>query len=253
MARLFDDGTTDLLLNANAVVSSYPFSMGGWMNTNDDGINEAIISIGDTATDNELWSLILRGDLAGDNIYFRSRDGGSNKNAITTSGITVDTWHHILGVGTNATDRKVYLDGGNVGSDAINSTPSGLDATAIGINVRDNSISPFSGLLAEMAIWNINLTAAEGAILAAGYSPLFVRPANLVAYWSLIRDTVGDGTGNDNDIVGGFTMAPVNTPTIGAHPRIIYPSQIWVPHKAVAAPGVTVPVMTYHYKQAGGL
>ena len=62
-------------------------------------------------------------------------------------------------------------------------------------------------------------------MLARGYSPLFVRPQNLVAYWPLIRD-------EDQDRVGGYDMAAYNTPSVAAHPPIIYSAQLHIPAPA---------------------
>lgn len=41
------------------------------------------------------------------------------------------------------------------------------------------------GDLAHMAIWEVELTAAEVAALAAGFSPLAIRPVSLHRYWPL--------------------------------------------------------------------
>ncbi len=236
MAYLFDDGSNEYLTNANAVVSGYPVSMGCWFNSNDDTIGQTVLSITDTAGTTELWAVLLAGNVAGDFVRFRSRAGGSNSDAISTVGFTANTWCHCLGVGTNATDRKIYVDGGNVGTNITSSTPAGLDTTSIGINVRSDLVQPLSGLVAEAAIWNINLTAVEAAILAAGYSPLFVRPQNLVAYWPIVREL--------NDRVGGFNLTAVNGPAVSSHPAIIHPSGLWVPHRAAVVPSGNAGIMT---------
>jgi hypothetical protein len=75
-----------------------------------------------------------------------------------------------------------------------------------------------NGRLAECAIWNVALTAAEIASLVKAFSPLLIRPASLVAYWPLIGR-------HDPEICpkGGFDMTLTNTPTTAAHPRIIMP------------------------------
>ena len=73
-------------------------------------------------------------------------------------------------------------------------------------------------IIAEAAVWNVDLTDAEVAILAAGYSPLFVRPQFLVAYWSLFGDS-----SPEPDIIGGYDMTLNNGPTQATHPIIHYP------------------------------
>jgi hypothetical protein len=84
-------------------------------------------------------------------------------------------------------------------------------------------------------------------MLAAGFSPLFVRPQSLVAYWPLIRD-------NDNDIVGGYDMTAYNTPTVAAHPPVIYPVSPHVTYFAGAAPeGDALPMaMQYYHRRRVG-
>jgi len=81
--------------------------------------------------------------------------------------------------------------------------------------------------LAEAGLWDAALTDAEVAILGVGYSPLFVRPQSLVAYWPLVRDA--------KDRVGGYDLTAGGGPVVAAHPRIIYPSPQFVPRKIAAA------------------
>lgn len=73
------------------------------------------------------------------------------------------------------------------------------------------------GSLAEIALWNVYLTAAEQATLSRGFSPLFVRPSALVFYAPLIGRN-----SPETDLRGGLT-GTVTGATTGAHPRIIYP------------------------------
>jgi hypothetical protein len=69
--------------------------------------------------------------------------------------------------------------------------------------------------IAESAIWNVALTAAEIATLAAGYSPLFVRPQSLVFYAPIIREL--------NNLKGGV-LTNNGSAAVSVHPRIIYPT-----------------------------
>ena len=65
-----------------------------------------------------------------------------------------------------------------------------------------------NGDLAHIAIWNVALTDAEIASLyngGIGLDPRYVRSANLVAYWPLIR--------NDLDYIGGYNLTAYNSPT----------------------------------------
>ena len=69
----------------------------------------------------------------------------------------------------------------------------------------------FSGDIAEVGIWNVDLSAAEIAALAKGVSPALIRPQNLLPHLELIREVI--------DVRRGTAFTDVNT-TAAAHPRI---------------------------------
>lgn len=73
--------------------------------------------------------------------------------------------------------------------------------------------SSMNGSIAEPAIWNVALTDAEIASLAAGFTPDQIRPQSLQFYAPLVRDLV--------DARGGRTITNVNSATVATHPRII--------------------------------
>jgi len=119
-----------------------------------------------------------------------------------------------------------------------------LDVTSIGTLYRsDNPGTYVDGSIAEAAMWNVALSDGEVAELATGIRPMRVRPQNIVSYWPCVRD-------QDYDIVGGYDMTPINSPTISAHPPIAYgaPPSLWA--VAAAAPPVgIVPVAMYNYRR----
>ena len=87
----------------------------------------------------------------------------------------------------------------------------------------------WDGQIGEVAMWDVALTDAEVLILSKGFSPLFIRRANLKHYWTFRNGLSGI------DIVGGFNLTAFNTPTHGAsHPPIIYPA----PPHIITAPAV---------------
>jgi len=124
------------------------------------------------------------------------------------------------------------MDGGNKGTNGSSRTPVGINTTWLGRFI-DSSPQRWSGRIAEAAIWNVALSDAEVASLAKGYSPLFIQPTALVAYWPLI----GHAT-TEIDSVGGFGLT-VTGATKAAHPRIIYPSRsrLILPQAAAPAAG----------------
>lgn len=237
MARLFDDAVPQYGRNAGAVISGYPLTMAGWFNTNDVSNPTTVLSISTTTSANHYHWLALMGSVGGDPVRYAVR-GTSERIADSTTGFSVNTWHHACGVGTNATDRAAFIDGGSKGTNAGNMTPSGMDTTTIGVRDDDTINRGMSGLIAEAAVWDVALTDAEVAILGAGLSPLFVRPSSLVAYWPIIGRY-----SPEIDVVGGFNLTLTGPPTVADHPRIILPSRSIIaaaPAAVVAAPSTEV-------------
>lgn len=112
----------------------------------------------------------------------------SNGNgAWRTSAATVNdgNWHHcavsIKGTGANA--GTFYKDG-IAGTAFTQTSPGAFTGTKL-IGCASNSSIFFAGTLADFAIYNAALTAAEIAGLARGARPIHVRPASLVAWWPL--------------------------------------------------------------------
>lgn len=235
MSRLFDDLVSDRLTNANAVITGYPFTLACWFNSDNIGISQVLMSVGDTATADNYHYLRAAGSVAGDPIQAGSAASGTARNAATGTGYSASTWHHACGVFAAAADRAAFIDGGSKGTNTQSTSPAGLDATAIGRLETSTPANHMSGMIAEAAIWDVALTDAEVALLAAGYSPLFVRPQNLVAYWPLIGRT-----SPEIDPIGKFEMT-VTGAVVAAHPRIRYPVGLYA-FSVAAGGGFTVTV-----------
>jgi hypothetical protein len=113
--------------------------------------------------------------------------------------------------------RSAYIDGGSVGTNVQAATynAGAVDRTSIG-RIGDSSPGQeMSGAIAEVAVWDVELSTAEVLELATGFSPMFIRRGSLIHYWRLLN--------NDKDCVGGLDMTATNNPTWTDHPKIIYP------------------------------
>lgn len=224
MAHDFELDSSQYIEVDSAVVTAYPFSMVCWFNSENDAANQFMVTIVDKSQQDVYHDLRCNG-AASNQVQATSREVAEGV-ATTSTGYTVGTWHHAAGVFTNATLRAAFIDGGSKGTNATNITPTGLDRTSIGRLGRASPSAYMDGLLAEIGIWNVALTDEEVARLAAGYSPLLVRPGNLVLYMPLVREI--------HDIVGGIGM--VNTGTVVApHPPISYPTAPLIGLAAAAA------------------
>jgi len=140
--------------------------------------------------------------------------------------------HHGCAVFESTTDRRIYLDaGGKVTNTDSLSSPSGLNRITIGYSDRATNALFFDGEIAEVGVWDISLTDAEVAILAEGFSPLFVRPDRLKFYAPIVREKI--------DIVGGLVLSDFGSPTIQPHTRVFMPAPpMIISAPAAAAAGI---------------
>jgi len=219
MARLFDDSLSEYLYRTPSPVTAPPFSISILARTDDVNLQEAMVSIANPNLEYERHMLWLANDV-GDPIRASTHTSGNPAEAYTTSGVSANTWFHALGIWISNSSRRVYLNGGSFGYDSTEVIPD-LSSSKLGIGyICDSTPSNYwSGIMAEIAIWNVNLTGADAVTLAAGYSPLFVKPQNIVGYWPLID--------NLKDIIGGYDLT-ANGTSITAHPSIIYPTGLLV-------------------------
>lgn len=166
------------------------------------------------------------------NGFFRMYDGGVQPS--TPSGVTAGTWYHVAGRAANIAATGVSAAKDGVFGAADSGVPQTVNIVYLGAQLFGGGVSTFcDGSLAEVGLWNVSLSDDEVAVLALGYSPLFVRPRNLVAYWPLL----GRAT-DEEDWVGGYPLVNVNGSTVVDHPPIIYPEQgrmIVVPSASAAA------------------
>ncbi len=225
MSRLFNDGATDRLYIDQAVLSATPLAMACNFNSNDTSIFHAIMCIADKDNANDMFVIRLLTAGLAQKVSVIAWHNPTTNAAVTSTGYTINTWHHACGIWATPTDSRSFIDGGSKGTDATNVTPVNLDRTSIGAEARSISYFPVSGMLAEVAIWDLSVwpgatdvLKADGferivASLAKGYTPDHF-PLGLVAYWPLIRTI--------NDKVGGYSLTASGT-TVSNHPRVILP------------------------------
>lgn len=218
MARLFDDAVPHSIAGASAPVTGAPLTLACWFNSNDAAAFQTLLELIDASDSGERFLLLALGTSAGDPVSLQvTGDVGGSTSPETSTGYSINTWHHACGVVAAVDDHAVFIDGGSKGTSAASVTPAGIDVSVIGAH-RSDAIPTYSsgasGLIAEVAMWNAALADAEVAVLAEGYSPLLVHPQNLVFYAPLVRELV--------DGVGGVTLTN-NGSTVGDHPRVLLP------------------------------
>jgi len=201
MARTFDNNAANYLEVATVPATGTPVSMACWFNTATVNANDTMISLADSGTTNNWLIMNMRGGVAGDPIAVWINAAGSQQITVTTSGVTAGQWHHGLAVFASSTSRTIYLDGGSSATGTTNLTATGLDRLSVGRVGDSTPSSEFNGQIAEVALWDVALTAADALMLSKGYSPLFVKPGNLIAYYPIIGNN-----SPETDLIAGANL-----------------------------------------------
>lgn len=218
MARSFN-GSNQYAKYGGTVVATEPLTISAWFypTSLDDEVVAAVAKDSDTVA-KSIRFIRTRGDVAGDPFEAQS-DGAAG--ARSGNSCNANQWNHGLGIFVAKNSRSVMLNGGSLvtGTASFSSAVNAENATIAAFAWNNTVANFFTGYIAEVAIWNVALTEAEGQILAKGYSPLFVRPQSLVAYWPLLGRT-----SPEIDIVGGYAMTLYNSPPTVDHPRVLMPT-----------------------------
>lgn len=151
---------------------------------------------------------------------FTTTNGVWNINNL--SSVSSTTWHTVsltYDGGSTSNAPVTYLDGAVIAGTVVSVTPVGtIDNTLNTMQIGNFAAGTrnWDGVLADFAIWDAILTAAEAAALDRGCSPLMIRPASLVEYVPMLRNNVSMKL-----------AAPTITGTVvQPHPRIIMPRPV---------------------------
>jgi len=198
-----------------SVVSAPPFTIQmWWFMTGWGGAFQCGVQIGRSSSGDHRHNIAV-GDSGTPIVSCYSRTTSSDRSQITISAADHNKWNHHVGVWRSSANRQVYLNGAPGGLNTTNLSPSSLNATSIGIQT-DGSNEPATTMrIAEVAIWDIDLSADDIAALAKGFSPLMVRRDRLVEYMPLVRSNWSKS--------GAFGVT--GAPGVLDHPRIILPTE----------------------------
>ena len=221
--------------------TNLPFSVAFWFYNNTASGEDTGWVVGPTAGNAEKHALYTFND----SVRCLTRTGG-NAIAIASGTFATNTWTHAAGRWLSTTDRRVYRDGGNEGTNSTNKT---IAAAANSWVARETggTTKLFDGRIAELAIWNVDIGTDAIAALAKGFSPLLVHPTGLVDYWPLVRHSRG--------IVSGINWTETASPTVLEHTRVFMPSRPQIglaPFVAPPAGGTTIVEIERHYPRGVG-
>lgn len=217
MSRVFAAGSSEhATYDGTPPVTAAPFTVSLWARCTDSGssIFRRAFGLGDKDVTNQQWSINFR-NFGGRSVQFTVQTA-SGEVTSQTGAWSPNQWHHAAGVEASSTSHTAYLDGVAATTNTTSRAPSGADRISIGKPAESSPASSeyFTGDIAEVGIWDVDLTAAEILSLSKGVTPPNIRPGNLVFYAPLVRD---DSAGRD--LVGGLSLTYTGT-SASAHPRV---------------------------------
>lgn len=200
MSRSFN-GSNQYLRHNGSVGIAAPCSISCWIKTSSGAQTAGVITTLNTAV-SEGFAILLIGGKA----YAADR-----ANAVSVASYATNRWVHIVGAFTNNSLRSVYLD--NVKTTNSSSVAGVLPNANVDVGRYGNDSSYYTGLVAEVAFWNIALNETDVYQLYVGASPKKVKPSSLIQYWPLVD------TNNQNSIKGTILTNNGSTNPLD-HPRI---------------------------------
>lgn len=157
------------------------------------------------------------------------RNGGDAFSGVRGSlPISTGVWQHVTATVAWGSAWNLYQNGTNNNGSVIGTSSAGTFTKpntrqgfdGIGAIVPVSSVFRYpDGLVADAAVWRTALTAAEVASLAAGASPLTVRPQSLVFYAPL----VGESATTEVNLIGPALSLSNSPARATSHPRIFNP------------------------------
>jgi hypothetical protein len=210
MARNFTAASSQYLTTISTPVSSGPFTISAFGTIAATAGVKTILSI-ESGNSNILHQLYVTS--AARLGFDQVGSSGYSNLAVNSPLISVNTFFHAAAVVNSQTSRSLFLNGSSKTSNSTNVGTTSVNRINIGSRYFAGSLGGYqNGLIAEVGIWNADLTTEEIESLAKGMTCDKVRPQNLVFYAPLVRELI--------DQKGGLTITNNNSATVANHPRV---------------------------------
>jgi len=186
MAYLFTDPGTSIFLIEQASLTlgsaAVPFTINCWFKTSTTGQNRQFVQIG-TATTN------FRRLAVNTSNQVTAQCSTGTLRTSTAGAFTSGAWNMATGVFSATNNRLAYTNA--VAGTANTNTVTNAQPTILSVGGSQGSPNAFDINLAEVAIWDLALTAADITALYDGHRATQVRPENLIVYMPLVRAPTG--------------------------------------------------------------
>jgi hypothetical protein len=229
-SRTFD-GNSDWFAKAGlSRVLNFPFSMSVWVKSTSDSTSQTAVFYGRTDAYDRMYLIGLSGTYTPDSPFIYARKQATSSSDVTSTGYSTGTWYNVIGVFLADNTRKVYVNGGSVGTDA-NAVVIGEAGTSWSLALgRANDSSPsgyFTGTIAEVGVWSIALGDDDILDLQTNY-PHDVNHANLYGCWklneALATDNAVDLQGTNDLVANGDPGVSTDYPPIGLPQKAVTPT-----------------------------
>lgn len=226
-------------LHCPTPVTAAGFVVSLWFKAPGSDTIRVILSLRDTAVADNYWLIQTQG-FQSDDIAVVANDGTASGSAVAVGGYTPEVWTHVLYRERHSSLRVIYVDGVNIDSDSTTVNPTSIDALWLG----QHTLGDYAGEIAEVAIWDAPLPNGDipkmAESLAAGFSPLLVRPEGLAFYAPLIND-------EDYDVIGAKSFTEVGSVGLSGHPPIVRPASPLYTPPTPAAEGLDIEIAAHQY------
>lgn len=233
MARTFNGSSQYATAASSSIYNSTDCTVSLWFNRTAN--NGRVISVGgfDGSAVVDGWDLACNPANGWLNFYLWS--GGTTTIGTNTATLTSGTWYHVV--------LRMRLTGSELNDFILDDSQQGTDDTTAGrtaaarqlIVANDPSFAQYAtGDIAEVSIYNTDLSDAQITSLAGGASPLSATlVGDCVAYWRM------DGSGaTEDDLVSSITLTYTGTPGTATGPTVDDPPA-----------GGGAPLFAHHIKQ----
>lgn len=231
MARNFTSANLEYFEGGSPSWAAIPVSMHCWVKPVDADSSMQVLGCYNTGQGVHQTTLGVNSQFNAFSANFRHGQFGVTTITSANDAVTFGSWNGVGGKISAAGAMELFVNGASEGT-GTNTNTFTRDIISIGRHGDSSPSAYLDGDEGESAIWNIDLTAAEFAMLGLGYSPLFIRPANLVFYSPQVN-----GSGDAIDRIGGVSLTENNTIPAADHPRVIMPSSQIITQPTVAVGG----------------
>lgn len=216
MARVFN-GSSQYLSASSTLLTNEPIDFVLSVNSDSVTVGQVALSLGNNGASGFII-VSLEGTVGGDPIRILKQSDAAANGFASSAAYSASTWYNLGATLISDTSRAIYLNGTKT-ADTTNVADPTPDFITIGA-LRRSSVSAYmDGSIAETYILDANMSDANHAVVALGYSPIWSYPIGNVRGWYPLQND------NNNRMAGGYPdLTATGSPTDAIHPfNVIYP------------------------------